>query len=256
MVMAEEPLHLMRVPLRAERLVALAKRRHISIRNLDDGYLAHCLLTELWQSHAPAPFVLRGGARSLDVWGYARSDAPTLVEHARAFGDPGIVQAIDDLNAISSRPMPIFERGRRVGFLLRACPVARLANVGNGHHAGAEVDVFLAKSLSAASNGSVTREHVYGQWLNERLADTGTCGARIDQVRIAALSRARLVRRTQGDDRRAKTLERPDVRFEGDLIVEDGETFLSFLARGVGRHKAFGFGAMMIVPPNTTYPTA
>jgi CRISPR system Cascade subunit CasE len=138
--------------------------------------------------------------------------------------------------------------------LLRACPVARLVNAGNGHHGGAEVDVFLARSFSVGSNGTLSREDVYRDWLTGRLADTTVCGVHVVQVRIAALSRTRLVRRTQGAERQAKTLERPDVHFEGDLIVEDGNAFIRLLARGVGRHKAFGFGAMMVVPPGTSYP--
>jgi CRISPR system Cascade subunit CasE len=44
------------------------------------------------------------------------------------------------------------------------------------------------------------------------------------------------------------------VKFDGDLIVADGERLLDFLARGVGRHRAFGFGAVMLVPPGTPYP--
>lgn len=254
--MPEEPLYLVKIPLRAERLIAIAKRRGISLRSLDDGYLTHCLLTELWQSQAPAPFVLRGNGRTLDIWGYSRTAGSALIEHARAFGDPGILGAIDDLDTISSRPIPQFDHGRRVGFLLRVCPVARLANASNGQHAGAEVDVFLAKAFGAGANGPPSRDHVYREWLKERLGDTTVCGARVADVRIAAISRTRLVRRTQGTERQAKTLERPDVRFEGELTIEDGGVFVRFLARGVGRHKAFGFGAMMIVPPGTSYPNS
>lgn len=252
--MSEAPLHLLKIPLRADRLVAIARRRGIRLSSLDDGYLTHCLLTELWQSRAPAPFVVRGRGRILDVWGYSRSDSAALIEHTRAFGDPEIMGAIDNIDAISSRTIPQFAAGCRVGFLLRACPVARLVNASNGHHAGAEVDVFLAKSFDPGRNSPVSREDVYREWLKDKLSDTAICGIRVVQVRIAALSRTRLVRRTQGAERKAATLERPDVRFDGDMIVEDGNAFVQLLARGVGRHKAFGFGAMLVVPPGTAYP--
>lgn len=251
--MAEETLHLVKVPLRADRLVAIAKRRQISVRSLDEGYLAHCLLTELWQASAPAPFVLRGSGRTLDAWGYSRLDAYALIEHARAFGDPSVLGALEGVEAIASKAMPRFEKGRRVGFLARVCPVARLASARDGHRAGAEVDVFLSRCFSTEPAVAVSREAVYREWFAGRIGDPAVAGARLDQTRVAGIARARLVRRTQGSQREAKSLERPDVRLEGDLVIEDGDAFLRLLARGIGRHRAFGFGALIIVPPGTTH---
>jgi len=251
--MTEQALHLVKVPLRPDKLVAVATRRQIRVRDLDDGYLVHCLLTELWQENAPAPFVLRGNGRTLDAWGYSRADAATLVDHARAFGDPSVTGVLGDIDAITSKEMPFLDEGRRVGFLTRVCPVARLSSATNGHRAGAEVDVFLAKCFSAAPDASVSREAVYREWFAERLRDVGATGARVACVRVAGMARTRIVRRTHATTREAKALERPDVHLEGDLIIEDGRAFLDFLARGVGRHRAFGFGALMLVPPGTSH---
>ncbi|MGI8498963.1 MAG: type I-E CRISPR-associated protein Cas6/Cse3/CasE [Gemmatimonadaceae bacterium] len=251
--MSEQRLHLVKVPLRADRLVSLAKRRHIPIRDLDDGYLTHCLLTELWQATAPAPFVLRGAGRTLDVWGYSQSSAPELIDHARAFGDPAILDTLDGVETISSKAMPRFERGRRVGFLARVCPVARLSKSTNGHRAGAEVDVFLSKAFVAGSTASLAREAIYREWFTSKLSDPASTGVLVERVRVAAIARTRLVRRTQGDAREARPLERPDVRVEGDLVIDDGNAFLRFLAHGIGRHRAFGFGALIVVPPGTSH---
>lgn len=248
-----ETLHLVKVPLRADRVAAVARRRGLPLRDLDDGYLSHCILRELWQDRAPTPFVLRGSGRVLDVWGYSRAGAAALIEHARAFGDPSLLAAIADLDAVASKAMPRFEGGRRIGFLLRACPVVRLAGASNGHRAGAEVDAFLARCFSSGTEVVVSRENVYCEWLMSRLGDQATSGATVEHVRIAGMSRERLIRRTQGEPRTASRLERPDVRFEGNLVVGDGDRFLACLARGVGRHRAFGFGALIVVPPGTSH---
>lgn len=252
--MSEQTLHLVKVPLRADKLVAIAKRRQIRIRDLDDGYLVHCLLAEIWQAQAPAPFVLRGNGRTLDVWGYSRADASELIEHARAFGDPSILDALDGVGTICSKAMPHLERGRGVGFLARVCPVARLAKSKNGHRAGAEVDVFLSRCFAVGGDVAVSREAVYREWFAARLEDTAATGARLARVTVAGITRTRIVRRTQGAARQARVLERPDVHLEGDLLIEDGEAFLRFLAHGIGRHRAFGFGALIVVPPGTTHP--
>jgi CRISPR system Cascade subunit CasE len=269
--MPDEPLFLVKVPLRAEKLAAIARRRQIGLRNLDDGYLVHCLFGELWQGDAPAPFVLRGSGRRLDAWGYSRTAALALAKHALAFGDPAIVEAIASIDAISSKPMPRLETGRRVGFLVRVCPVIRLSKAVGSLRAGSEIDVFLARCQAAGQHKGLSRETIYREWFVAQLGDATRCGAVLARatgvatgpaeddvvqeavLRVAAIGRVRLVRRTQGDVRVARWLVRPDVRLEGDLVVQDPDIFLRFLARGVGRHRAFGFGAMILVPPGTSH---
>ena len=248
-----ESLHLVKIPVRPAKLVAVGRRRKLTASQVDEGYLMHCLLRELWQQQAPMPFVLRGRGRVLDVWGYSRVDAATLVDHARAFGDPSLLAAIADLDAIDSKVMPCFAAERRLGFLLRACPVVRLARATHEHRAGAEVDAFLARCFAASEDGPESRESVYTEWLTEKVDHPEITGVKLDRVRVASMARERLLRRTHGTPRTASALERPVVRFEGDLVVQDGQRFQAWLAHGVGRHRAFGFGAVMLVPPGTTH---
>lgn len=244
-----DSLHLVKIPLRPDKLIAIARSRALPLRDLDDGYLCHCVMREMWQGRAPAPFVLRRNARTLDVWGYSESDARALVDHARAFGDPLLMAAVSDLENVASKPMPRFDAGRRLGFLLRACPVVRLARATGGHRVGAEVDAFLARCFAEGKDVAICREQVYREWIAGKVNRPDVTGVALDWVRVSAMSRERLVRRTQGSERKAKRLERPDVRFEGELVVVNGERFHDWLAHGVGRHRAFGFGALILVPP-------
>lgn len=248
-----EPLHLAKVPLRPERVVALARQRRLPLHQLDEGYLCHSVLRELWQGLAPAPFVTRDHRHTLEVWGYTSVEATTLIAHARDFGDPSLLAAIGGLSAIVSKPIPRFDPGRRVGFLLRTCPVVRLGRGTMSHQPGAEVDAFLARCATAGAGTFVSRESVYREWLSARLDCPEVSGAALTSLRIASMSRERVIRRTQGLERRARVLERPDVRFEGDLTIVDSDRFTQWLARGVGRHRAFGFGALILVPPGTQH---
>ena len=253
--MAETPcVHLQKIPLRADQLVAIARKRGIVAASLDDGYLAHCVLREIWADVAPAPFVLRRHGRVVDVWGYSRVAADTLKDRARSFADPALVQVIDRIDDIASREMPVLPPGRLVGFNLRACPVVRLASERRGHRKGAEVDAFLATCFGKDPAAQVSRQDVYRDWLAARLGDPDRSGATVERIRLAAFGRERLVRRTQSAERKAHRIERPDVRFDGELKICDGRRFLEFLSSGVGRHKAFGFGALLVVPPGTQYP--
>jgi CRISPR system Cascade subunit CasE len=153
--------------------------------------------------------------------------------------------ALDRLRSLP-RPSSAWIAGQRLGFDLRLRPVIRLASTLSGqdeHGApvsfrkGAEVDAFLARVLRREAT---SRETVYLDWLAERLAPV----ASLDRAasRLASFQRS-VIRR---DGRR---LEGPDAVIHGTLTVEDPAGFAALLARGVGRHRAYGYGMVLLRPP-------
>jgi CRISPR system Cascade subunit CasE len=244
-------LRMVRMRLESRRLFELARRRRLPSRADDVGYLVHCQLKELFGDDAPGPFSVQEGAGHwLTVLGYTARADEDLVRHARTYADPGAVAACD-LGSVVGKEMPAdWPVGARLGFTLRACPVVRLSSAvmlpdGGQVDAGAEVDVFLARAWRA--NGELDRETVQREWLAGELARRG--GARLVDARVEAQRRSILVRRTHGTDRRSHLAERPDVQFGGTIEVTDAAAFGGLLARGVGRHRAFGFGMLLLRPP-------
>ena len=49
--------------------------------------------------------------------------------------------------------------------------------------------------------------------------------------------------------RGGRRFEGPDAVFQGALTVENLESFVQLLARGVGRHRAYGYGRRLLRPP-------
>jgi len=45
-----------------------------------------------------------------------------------------------------------------------------------------------------------------------------------------------------------KKLERPQALLKGVLTVKESNTFNRLLARGIGRHRAFGYGMLLLKP--------
>jgi CRISPR system Cascade subunit CasE len=249
--MPEPVLHLVKVPLKPSHLARVARSRNIRLRDLDEGYLIHCILRELWQENAPSPFVTRENGSLIDVWGYTAATASALTEHATLFGDPVLLEAIDFRLGLTGKQMPLLPAGKRVGFLTRVCPVKRLSKATQGHRVGAEVDAFLATAFR--NRPAVTsREEAYRDWFAARVGNVDTVGATLSRVAVAGMMRTRLVRRTQSSERTSRVLERPAVYLEGEFLVHDGSAFLRFLAHGVGRHRGFGFGAVILVPPGSS----
>ena len=240
-------LHLVRVYIDGGRLFQRGARRRLPLRDADEGYLAHCALVDLFGNLAPRPFAVQEAeGHWLTVLGYTAADAPTLRDHASAFADPEAWSTCD-WGRLASKPMPeAWALGTRLAFSLRACPVQRVSGNTGVWRSGAEVDVFLLRCHERQGE-PVARSAVYQEWLDAEFQRRG--GARLVSFDMKAFARRRVLRRTQGDDRVARTPERPDARFAGHIEVTDCTAFERLLARGIGRHRAFGFGMMLLAPP-------
>lgn len=248
------PLHLVRLRLDAQKLYAFARRSRATSRDLDEGYAVHALLAALFDHGAaenarvaPKPFHIASlEGRSIDVLGYAALDHLALAERAKTFADP-LAWGVCDLEGLVSKPMPTeIKTGTRLGFAVRTCPIRRIAKRGPMTRDRAEVDAFLAKSWEVGPDVPLDREEVYRAWLDEELAKEGA--AKLVSASMKTFQLDRLHRRTQGEERTGHRTQRPDVSFEGVLEVDDPGAFAVRLARGIGRHRAFGFGMLLLRP--------
>jgi CRISPR system Cascade subunit CasE len=254
--------HMVQMRLDALALMRLARRRRLPRRKVDLGYLTHCQLGETFGDEAPAPFaVAPGGARSNDggmrrdplaypdrqipILAYSTLDAAGLRERAQEAALPEAYSGVE-WSSVKSKPMPeSWSAGRRLRFEIRACPVVRMASSGPQHRKGAEVDVFLRECWRAGADTKVERQAVYREWLTDHLERRG---ARAAEVSIRSLRLLDAVRRDHAKQRKSHTVRRPDVLFEGVLEVADADSFERALHRGIGRHRAFGFGMLLVKP--------
>ncbi len=258
---ATGPLTMIQMPICGRRLFAFARDQ--GLRDADPGYVVHALLAALFGTDAPQPFALppdcegfgRGDPAPLSVLAYSRHPIEALREKAQALALPSLYQAIH-WDGAGGKPMPaLFPQGLTLGFEVRACPVVRIGR-GNGHLApGSEVDAVVAAHLAAEKGRRPvpeSREAVYRAWLTDRLAEQGATVPR--DVQVVAMRLTRLFRRgahprpEDGGARPKARPQRPDVRFRGRLEVADAQAFGQWLARGVGRHRAFGFGMVLLRP--------
>ncbi len=207
----------------------------------DPGYALHCLLAELFGEHSPKPFSMESSmGGEVIISGYAPAAASALLEHAQLFAGPDLFAALEGGSLLSKELPNVFRPGMRLGFRVRVCPVVRKEVEVNGKTRVIESDAYRDKaSLSS-------REEVYSDWLQKRFAASGA--AEINSLKLCSYTSVRLLRRTQGNERCSHTLQRPACVFEGVLTVCDGDRFFELLCSGIGRHKAFGFGMLLIRP--------
>jgi CRISPR system Cascade subunit CasE len=244
-------LHMIRARLDGRRLFELARRRRLLPEQgeTDLGYAVHSLLGELFGELAPKPFALPDDTPApagLTVLGYSAHDAARLKEHADLFADP-FVHAAVDWAWFDAKPLPAaFPAGRTLGFEVRACPVERSRLLRGDRTESPEVDALIVEGTRQGIERGLDRNAVYLGWLERELARRG--GVRLLSADVTGFRYTRFLRRDQKTRAPSRLPALPDARFKGVLEVTDAGAFAALLARGVGRHRAFGFGMLLLRP--------
>ena len=241
-------------------------RRLIRGGAFDDGYAMHCLLSGIYGERAPKPFriIAPRDARKGVLYGYAEADADELRELADCFCDP-LEASVIRAESVQSKAMPDeWRAGRRLGFETFIRPVVRSRGVGATigarpdtvdqaaarrpqYERGAktvEIDAFQYEaSLLGKGEMKRTRECVYKDWLRKQISVHG--GAELEEASLQSFRRTRAVRRARG-----QASEGPAALMRGTLVVgDDAAKFAKLLRRGVGRHRSYGFGMLLVRPP-------
>jgi len=223
----------------------------------DEGVALHHLLGETFGAAVLQPFRLSVAPRSkrATLYAYTTAGVDELSDIAAATAMPEVIAALSPSD-MQSKPMPIdWSEGRRLGFDVRVHPTVRLGSdippqdgasgkrSSKGFKRGAEIDAFLAEALRHASDDVMissgrTREVVYGEWLTRRTVRF----AILETVRLVSFRRARF-------SRNGVVHEGPDVVLQGTLKIANSSEFHKGLCEGLGRHKAYGFGMLLLRPP-------
>jgi CRISPR system Cascade subunit CasE len=210
---------------------------------VDDGYGWHALLAAGFGALAPKPFrVLARPGRPPQLLAYSTAPLEELQAHARDFADPLVIAALRPEQA-AAKPMPTVREGQRLGFEVRLRPTVRRDRDGNRNRV-ADVDAYVAACQRTEQESTLDRAEVYRDWLNAKL---GAGGARLEAARALEMRRLPLLRRDR--NRSLTRVEGHSATFTGTLITQDAQAFTALLARGVGRHRAFGHGMLLLRPP-------
>ena len=222
-------------------------QRWMGTRRLQDpDHAMHCLLTECFGDLAPKPFrlmVTRGAATGC-LYGYGHADADALRDAAAVCADP-LQSRILPAAGMDSKQMPSeVQVGKRLGFEVRIRPIVRRTDKAE-ERPGKECDAFLHEALQHPKEDGFTRtrEQVYAEWLSAQFQRRGGAALDLASVKMVSFQRTRAHRKL-----RARHTEGPDAVMWGVLTVTDPEAFASTLAQGIGRHRSYGFGMLLLRP--------
>ncbi len=256
--------YMIHVPLDMRAFNRWAGQRGLIRRGVfDEGYALHILLTGMFGPGVLRPFRLFASERrrNASLYAYTDADQAALQSMANLVATPDCLDALDPKKIRSKEMHTEFTAGQRLGFDLRVRPVRRLRTEihdqksGKTIGKGAEIDAFLVhvfrhfpdggadEAVNARSAGQ-TREKIYTEWLAERF--DGVAEIEKEACRVAAFKRSRSLR---GD---GFSPEGPDVTFHGVLTVTHPNEFAVRIRNGIGRHKAYGYGMLLLRPPGKT----
>ena len=221
----------------------------------DLGYALHAFLCGLFGKRGPRPFrppeerrrERAAGVRT--VLGYTRTPIETLktISEAGALDDE--LQDGIDWSASRGRPMPEnWPGGLTMRFDLRACPVRRPRL----EHT-IEIDAQRAAETEAAAGGNgawpPTRGQTYPAWFESKLRRSRAVRIVPGSVELLESRPVSVLRRPEcAGRRRLHWSTKPEAKLTGLIEITDGGAFTELLAGGVGRHRAFGFGMLLLRP--------
>ena len=226
--------HLIDVRIDGRAMYAWAKT--IGLIGADQGYVVHSLICAAYGSHRMQPFRVYQDQHSgqIRLLGYCSAPAAELENERRAVAEPMVSAAV--LSEMSKEMPTSWKVGSTFAFSLVVSPVVTIARTRR------EVDAYLRAPEGAA------REDVYLEWLQKRLADK----AEIQQLTMKSFSLEKVARRqtanAQGKRPIGSSFTIPRAEFDGVLSVTDSDGFNSLFQKSIGKHGAFGFGALLLRP--------
>jgi CRISPR system Cascade subunit CasE len=219
----------------------------------DTGYALHAALRATLGELAPKPFALLERPGLLQLIGYSRRSVDDL-QRALAqaeISDPVAALALGLHQAGNTliKPMPTnWRAGDRLSFEARVAPVVRSRQQPGGGYP--EIDAAYHPDFAAAAGSD--REAAHRAWLARELGRAGAAtllSCRALSFRLAPIARRHAQAQAGRGGRSTQQGLLPDLCVRGQLQVADGIAFDALLARGLGRHRSFGFGCLLLAPP-------
>ena len=220
----------------------------------DPGYALHAALRGTLGRLAPKPFALLRRPGSVQLIGYsqaAEADVQRAIEMA-AISDLAAAQSLGIAQAADAviKPMPRnWRKGEALSFEVRVAPVVRSRSQPGGGYP--EIDAAFHPDFAGDAPGD--RSAAHGRWLVRELARRSAATLvwhRALSFQLTPMARrGRLASAPDTNARGTRGGLLPDLTVCGQLRVDDPVAFDALLARGLGRHRSFGFGCLLLAPP-------
>ena len=236
-------------------------RARTKIDRYDPGYALHMLLSAMFGKSILQPFrLLQSSHRSTaTLYGYTRQNPEHLRDLAKTVAGPDDLTILDPDQMLWKQMPDRFKRGQMLGFDIRTRPIERVEAMkrtqsGQLHSTFTERDYFPRygqhrEQCNGNGNGKRLRRERNPKDTGERLRVLAGPQT-VDGRRSRDVPPRRAFYQGTAYRGRNRTVVGPDATLQGTLRIGDPDEFRKKLEHGVGRHKAYGYGMMLLRPPD------
>lgn len=233
--------NLVQIPVSMHDLARWSAQRGMSANKRPDIRASlHHLLDETFGQSVMKPYRIyknpKDPSRS-SIYGYSKKTRNDLVQMSNMIACPNALEVIN-VEDIRAKAMPAnWKSGAILGFDVCTVPVRRRKG------SGKEIDVHvldLQRLQGAPDSEKPTQAESYLNWLQEKFGDAAEVIA--DTVAYRSTPVATKRKKTQ--------VKVPETTFMGNMKIKDPDAFAQMLENGIGRHKSYGYGMVMLRGPN------
>lgn len=237
-------MHMIDLQIKPDQLVRHAQAHgHNHIHDEDLGYAIHSWLRDALGEFAPRSFRPTEQRTGLiRLLGYCQADAEAIRDRVQKFATP-LAMKVCEWDGLASKPVGDipWHQGQMLGFEVRSCPIVRGKQ--------GERDAFLAQLPDDDQKAERNRAEVYRQWLSSKLDPAASLDYETFNLKAFRLvSTWRQARSGTTQDRAGRRIVLPDALLSGALTIKNSDEFRTVLYKGIGRHRAFGFGMLLLRP--------
>ena len=252
------PLYLIRGTINEQELTRWMNENSMQ----DRDFAIHCLLRESFGSEKglqPFRATNKAGEVRSFIYGYSASAMEELATTA-LFSQGPVEAKVLPPSSLEGKEMPsTWEEGQKASFEIRTKPVIRVAQKREyinremrpiaeerNLKPRSEIDVMQWERMKAGFHrrNPPRPEEVYTEWLRKKLLPTGAATLENKSVKLVSI-RDRPLQRQRG----GKTTQSQEVVMRGTLRIADPKRFNNLLTKGLGRHKSYGYGMLLLGPP-------
>ncbi|OBP13646.1 type I-E CRISPR-associated protein Cas6/Cse3/CasE [Rheinheimera sp. SA_1] len=205
------------------------------------SYASHQLLWQLFTEQADRNFLFREDQASGLVGSQGMPEYLVLSTTAPA--------QLSELFQVQTKKFePRLVVGERLAFRLRANPTVSYKGGSSDSSRGQRHDVMMHARKTAQASGIVDKQQLQQQ-MNQAAIDWLTCEKRSAKLGVRFEVQPTIIASSQHKTRKksqSQLISYSAVDYEGVLTVNEPELFLTQVALGLGRAKAFGCGLMLI----------
>ncbi len=195
----------------------------------DPSYRIHCLIRETFgPGRILRPFRVVNGRYRRRLLAYSPMTADEIRERARAKSAGTTREKALSVDILRSIELPSFQACDRLSFSVLAVPHRRSNGV-------REIDAYRL----AQRDGCTSRQDAYVDWLRDRAERSGIVA--VETARLVSYDVTYQIRR-----RRHSPLPITRADITGTLRIRRPDRLGEFMLAGIGRHRAYGYGMMMI----------